>query len=77
MSYYLMYGHENAADNWSWHGLVRAQSPSQTSNESVAVAGITDFKHVLFPILDRNPYLSEATRQVWLLTFSPQTLLWS
>jgi hypothetical protein len=59
-----MYGHENAADNWSWHGLVRAQSPSQTSNESVAVAGITDFKHVLFPILDRNPYLSEATRQV-------------
>jgi hypothetical protein len=45
------------------NGLVRAQSPSQTSNESVAVAGITDFKHVLFPILDRNPYLSEATRQ--------------
>ncbi|KAG0610997.1 hypothetical protein M758_7G106800 [Ceratodon purpureus] len=43
---------------------VRAQAQSQSAGDNVAVAGVTNFKSVLLPIImDRNPYLSEATRQ--------------
>lgn len=43
---------------------VRAQAQSQSASDGVAVAGVTNFKSVLLPIImDRNPYLSEATRQ--------------
>jgi hypothetical protein len=48
-----------------WLGSVRAQAQSQSAGDGVAVAGVTSFKHLLLPIImDRNPYLSEATRQV-------------
>lgn len=45
--------------------MVQAQAQPQSANDGVSVAGVTSFKHVLLPIImDRNPYLSEATRQV-------------
>ncbi|XP_021714058.1 uncharacterized protein LOC110682120 [Chenopodium quinoa] len=36
---------------------------AQESEVSVAVDAFTQFKHLLLPITDRNPYLSEGTRQ--------------
>jgi len=33
---------------------------------SVGSDAFTEFKHLLLPITDRNPYLSEGTRQVGL-----------
>lgn len=36
---------------------------AQESEVSVAVDAFTHFKHLLLPITDRNPYLSEGTRQ--------------
>ncbi|XP_048501932.1 uncharacterized protein LOC104895556 isoform X2 [Beta vulgaris subsp. vulgaris] len=36
---------------------------AQQSEASVAVDAFTQFKHLLLPITDRNPYLSEGTRQ--------------
>lgn len=41
---------------------MRAQSQA-SSNTAGAVFVTTEFKHVLLPIIDRNPYLSESTRQ--------------
>ncbi|XP_031478367.1 uncharacterized protein LOC116249288 [Nymphaea colorata] len=40
--------------------LVRAE---KQSGDNVSTDSFTQFKHVLLPITDRNPYLSEATRQ--------------
>ncbi|CAN6485146.1 unnamed protein product [Victoria cruziana] len=40
--------------------LVRAEKQSEVN---VSTDSFTQFKHVLLPITDRNPYLSEATRQ--------------
>lgn len=67
-----------------WLGSVWAQAQSQSAGDGVAVVGVTNFKHVLLPIImDRNPYLSEATRQVgpsfytlcYCLWFHPLSLL--
>ncbi|KNA18197.1 hypothetical protein SOVF_073110 [Spinacia oleracea] len=41
---------------------IKAQG-SEFSVDSVAVDAFTHFKHLLLPITDRNPYLSEGTRQ--------------
>ncbi|KAL9229604.1 hypothetical protein vseg_005054 [Gypsophila vaccaria] len=41
----------------------RVKSKAQESELSVAVDAFTHFKHLLLPITDRNPYLSEGTRQ--------------
>jgi hypothetical protein len=44
-------------------GIVRAQS--QAASDDAAVASVpTTFKHLLLPIMDKNPYLSAATHQV-------------
>ncbi|XP_074294477.1 uncharacterized protein LOC141622326 [Silene latifolia] len=43
------------------HRCVKTQA--QESELSVAVDAFTHFKHLLLPITDRNPYLSEGTRQ--------------
>ncbi|CAO2827870.1 unnamed protein product [Amaranthus hypochondriacus] len=40
-----------------------AKIKAQESEISVAVDSFTQFKHLLLPITDRNPYLSEGTRQ--------------
>lgn len=34
------------------------------SGSALAVDALSQVKHVLLPVLDRNPYLSEGTRQV-------------
>lgn len=45
-------------------GKVQAQAQPQSADGVSVAEGTTNFKHVLFPIImDRNPYLSEATRQ--------------
>jgi hypothetical protein len=53
--------------------LVRASESSQAASSgddtAAAVASTiattaTTFKHLMLPIMDRNPYLSAATRQV-------------
>lgn len=54
--------------------LVRASESSQaaSSGDDTAAAAVastiattaTTFKHLMLPIMDRNPYLSAATRQV-------------
>ncbi|KAJ4714138.1 Rossmann-like alpha/beta/alpha sandwich fold containing protein [Melia azedarach] len=41
----------------------RAKVKSQESEVSLAAEAFTTFKHLLLPITDRNPYLSEGTRQ--------------
>ncbi|KAK9670659.1 hypothetical protein RND81_13G216000 [Saponaria officinalis] len=41
----------------------RVKCKAQESELSVAVDAYTHFKHLLLPITDRNPYLSEGTRQ--------------
>jgi len=44
-------------------GIVRAQS--QAASDDAAVASVpTTLKHLLLPIMDKNPYLSAATQQV-------------
>lgn len=44
---------------------------AQASEASEAADAFTNFKHVLLPITDRNPYLSEGSRQVYFFsTFS-------
>eukprot|EP00245_Coleochaete_scutata_P001356 TRINITY_DN11663_c0_g1_i1.p1 TRINITY_DN11663_c0_g1~~TRINITY_DN11663_c0_g1_i1.p1 ORF type:complete len:264 (-),score=30.51 TRINITY_DN11663_c0_g1_i1:621-1304(-) len=63
----------NFATHWRQQATKRRQqgmrpacaevTPPMGAN-SAAVEGVTTFKHILLPILDRNPYLSEATRQV-------------
>jgi len=40
------------------------KTKAQESEVSVAVDAFTQFKHLLLPVTDRNPYLSEGTRQV-------------
>lgn len=42
------------------HGV---KTKAQESEVSAAVDAFTQFKHLLLPITDRNPYLSEGTRQ--------------
>ncbi|KAF8410389.1 hypothetical protein HHK36_002917 [Tetracentron sinense] len=39
------------------------QTKPQDSEVSLAADAFTQFKHLLLPITDRNPYLSEGTRQ--------------
>lgn len=41
-----------------------AQAEPQEPQVSTAADAITHFKHLLLPIVDGNPYLSEGTRQV-------------
>lgn len=41
-----------------------ASVKAQASEASKAADAFTNFKHVLLPITDRNPYLSEGSRQV-------------
>ncbi|KAJ7953167.1 Rossmann-like alpha/beta/alpha sandwich fold containing protein [Quillaja saponaria] len=41
----------------------RAKAKPQEPEVSVATDAFTQFKHLLLPITDRNPYLSEGTRQ--------------
>lgn len=43
------------------HGIAKAQP--QDSETTVAADAFTHFKHLLLPVTDRNPYLSEGTRQ--------------
>ncbi|KAL8138355.1 LOW QUALITY PROTEIN: hypothetical protein V2J09_004356 [Rumex salicifolius] len=43
------------------HGI--AKTHPQDYEASVAADAFTHFKHVLLPVTDRNPYLSEGTRQ--------------
>jgi len=53
-----------ARSNSKFSVMVQAQAQPQSASDGVSVAGVTNFKHVLLPIImDRNPYLSEATRQ--------------
>lgn len=48
-----------------------ASVKAQASEASAAADAFTNFKHVLLPITDRNPYLSEGSRQVYFFsTFS-------
>nr|XP_016497811.1 PREDICTED: uncharacterized protein LOC107816568 [Nicotiana tabacum] len=42
----------------------KASVKAQASEASSAADAFTNFKHVLLPITDRNPYLSEGSRQV-------------
>lgn len=44
-------------------GSHRAKATPQESEVSPAVDSFSQFKHLLLPITDRNPYLSEGTRQ--------------
>lgn len=41
----------------------RAKSKPQDSEVNLAAEAFTSFKHLLLPVTDRNPYLSEGTRQ--------------
>ncbi|KAK7360254.1 hypothetical protein VNO77_02237 [Canavalia gladiata] len=41
----------------------KAKAKPQEPDVSVASEAFTQFKHLLLPITDRNPYLSEGTRQ--------------
>ncbi|KAF3678856.1 hypothetical protein P3S67_025330 [Capsicum chacoense] len=41
----------------------KASVKAQASEASAAADAFTNFKHVLLPITDRNPYLSEGSRQ--------------
>ncbi|KAK9285730.1 hypothetical protein L1049_024929 [Liquidambar formosana] len=41
----------------------KAKVKPQESEVSLAAEAFTNFKHLLLPITDRNPYLSEGTRQ--------------
>ncbi|XP_058098350.1 uncharacterized protein LOC131243198 [Magnolia sinica] len=45
-------------------GGFRARAEIQESGGSLAADAFEEFKHMLLPITDRNPYLSEGTRQV-------------
>lgn len=51
-------------------GSLSAQAEPQESQASSAAEAFTHFKHVLLPITDRNPYLSEGTRLVKFSTFT-------
>ena len=44
-----------------------AKSKPQDSEVNLAAEAFTSFKHLLLPVTDRNPYLSEGTRQVTFL----------
>ncbi|XWS33900.1 hypothetical protein CRYUN_Cryun22dG0122700 [Craigia yunnanensis] len=41
----------------------KAKAEPQESEVNLAADAFTNFKHLLLPITDRNPYLSEGTRQ--------------
>ncbi|CAK7355408.1 unnamed protein product [Dovyalis caffra] len=41
----------------------KAKAKAQESEVSLAAESFTNFKHLLLPITDKNPYLSEGTRQ--------------
>jgi hypothetical protein len=60
--FYLLW-EANQGIGTSSMGIVRAQS--QAASDDAAVASVpTTFKHLLLPIMDKNPYLSAATQQV-------------
>lgn len=42
---------------------LKARAEVQASGDGTAAAYLTQFKHVLLPITDSNPYLTEGTRQ--------------
>lgn len=44
------------------------------SGSALAVDALSEVKHVLLPITDRNPYLSEGTRQVHIFFFLLQSI---
>lgn len=47
-------------------------SVSSKANESEAsplADAFTGFKQLLLPVIDRNPYLTDGTKQVWLFFF--------
>ena len=44
--------------------LLSAKAKPEEPEITVAADAYTQFKHLLLPITDRNPYLSEGTRQV-------------
>ncbi|KAL6220735.1 hypothetical protein ACLB2K_008491 [Fragaria x ananassa] len=46
-----------------FHAPAAQAEPQESSPASLAAEAFTHFKHVLLPITDRNPYLSEGTRQ--------------
>ncbi|MQL70678.1 hypothetical protein Taro_002990 [Colocasia esculenta] len=50
-----------------WLGL-SPRAEAQEAGESITTDTYTNFKHVLLPITDRNPYLSEGTRQAAVTT---------
>jgi hypothetical protein len=52
-----------------WILSVRAEV--NESGSVLAVDALSQVKHVLLPVLDRNPYLSEGTRQVRLYLENP------
>lgn len=45
--------------------MFTANAKPQESEVSPAVDSFSQFKHLLLPITDRNPYLSDGTRQVY------------
>lgn len=47
------------------------KAKAQEPEVSVATDAFTQFKHLLLPITDRNPYLSEGTKQVSLYDALP------
>ena len=49
---------------------ITTRAEAKDSGESIPEELYTSFKHVLLPITDRNPYLSEGTRQVLPLSHS-------
>lgn len=45
--------------------LASLMIPATPDNEAkLAAEAFTQFKHLLLPVTDKNPYLSEGTRQV-------------
>lgn len=44
--------------------LLSAKAKAQEPEVSIAADAFTHFKHLLLPITDSNPYLSEGSRQV-------------
>ncbi|KAF2306276.1 hypothetical protein GH714_016188 [Hevea brasiliensis] len=53
--------HQKQAKQYSCQ--LQAKAKAQESEVSLAADAFTHFKHLLLPITDRNPYLSEGTRQ--------------
>jgi len=54
--------------------LNSVKAKPQEPEVAVATDSFTQFKHLLLPITDRKPYLSEGTKQVILFSFQ---LIWN